>query len=272
MTVTPRTVLIVAAGLLLAACSSDDGSPDTSTGDTTGAAPTEASATWSYEGDTGPESWGSLSAENELCDTGTEQSPIDLTGAVEEDIADIDFTYGETPLAIYNNGHTIEVEVEEGSSIEIPDGTYEVTQFHFHAGSEHTVDAEQSPMEMHIVHRSTEGGLAVVGVMLEVGAENEALGPVFDHIPTEVGDEAETVDGETVDLAAVLPDTRTYYQYPGSLTTPPCSEDVAWQVLTTPVEISQDQLEAFTTVVDGNARPVQPIGDRTLTEDIAQGS
>lgn len=273
MTTIRRTVPVLVVGLLLASCSSDDGTSDASPGPATDAAPTAvAIPPWSYEGATGPEQWGSLSAEYATCASGTEQSPIDLTDPVEEDIADIAFAYGQTPLTIGNTGHTVEVEIEQGSSITIPGGTYEARQFHFHAGSEHTIDGEQFALEMHVVHRSADDGLAVVAVMIEVGAENEALAPVFDHIPTEVSDEPETIDGETIDLAAVLPDVRTYYQYQGSLTTPPCSEGVAWHVLTTPVEISQEQLDAVTRVVVGNVRPVQPLGDRTITEDTAPGS
>jgi carbonic anhydrase len=264
-----RTTLVVIIGLLSMACSSADRAADPSADNTT-APPGAGSATWSYAGDIGPDRWGSLSDEYAACSTGTEQSPIDLTGPIEADVTDIVFAYGETPLAIYNNGHTIEVEVE-GSSIEVPGGAYDVVQFHFHAGSEHAIDGSMFPLEMHIVHRSSAGELAVVGVMVEVGEENEALTPVFDHIPTGVSERAETIEGETVDLAAVLPAVRTFYQYQGSLTTPPCSEGVAWYILATPIEISQEQLDEFTRVVDGNVRPVQPLGDREIIKDIAEG-
>ena len=197
------------------------------------------------------------------------RSPPSTTGPTEENIADIGFDYAESGLNIFNNGHTVEVEYDEGSSVGLGGETYEVVQFHFHAGSEHTVDGEQHPMELHIVHRTPDERLAVVGIFLEVGGENVALAPVFDNLPTEVSDEAAPVEGETVDLAAALPETQTYFQYDGSLTTPPCTEGVAWQVLDTPVEISQEQLDAFTAVVEGNFRPTQPLGDRELVRDAA---
>ncbi|MEZ5373213.1 MAG: carbonic anhydrase family protein [Microthrixaceae bacterium] len=268
-------LLIAAAPLFFVACS-DDSSSD-SAADTTAAESTETTAAaekpeFGYEGEIGPENWGSLGEEYETCASGTEQSPIDLTGAVSEDITDITFNYGEIPLSIFNNGHTIEVEAEAGNSIELDGQSYDVAQFHFHAGSEHVIDGEQFPLEMHIVHKTADDQLAVVGLMVEVGAENEALASVFNNIPTEVTEEGEPVDGESVDLAAVLPDSETYFQYGGSLTTPPCSEGVAWQVLDTPIEISQDQLDAFTAVVDGNFRPVQPLGERELVLDSASGS
>ena len=135
------------------------------------------------------------------------RSPPSTTGPTEENIADIGFDYAESGLNIFNNGHTVEVEYDEGSSVGLGGETYEVVQFHFHAGGEHTVDGEQHPMELHIVHRTPDERLAVVGIFLEVGGENVALAPVFDNLPTEVSDEAAPVEGETVDLAARLRNT-----------------------------------------------------------------
>jgi carbonic anhydrase len=267
---TTRRAAPIAVGLALASCSNGDPSPGSDEGATV--ASVAASAEWTYEGDTGPERWGSLRAEYATCATGTRQSPVDLAGTVEDDVADIVFAYRETPLAIFNNGHTIEVEIEDGSAIEVAGGTYEAAQFHFHAGSEHAIDGERYPLEMHIVHRSAAGDLTVVGLMVAIGAPNGALAPVFDHIPPEVSTGPEVVAGATIDLAAVLPDVRTSYGYDGSLTTPPCTEGVAWYVLTSPIEISEEQLARFTDVVDGNARPLQPLGDRIVTEDVAEGS
>ena len=196
------------------------------------------------------------------------RSPPSTTGPTEENIADIGFDYAESGLNIFNNGHTVEVEYDEGSSVGLGGETYEVAVPLPCGQREHTVDGEQHPMELHIVHRTPDERLAVVGIFLEVGGENVALAPVFDNLPTEVSDEAAPVEGETVDLAA-LPETQTYFQYDGSLTTPPCTEGVAWQVLDTPVEISQEQLDAFTAVVEGNFRPTQPLGDRELVRDAA---
>ena len=267
---------MAALSLLATACSStDDTATPTAEGTDEEAAPaaTEEAAeaseadehpAWGYTAEDGPDRWGE---DYPTCGTGIEQSPIDLTGATEEDIADIAFAYGQTPLEIFNNGH-IEVEPAEAMSIELNGTTYDVAQFHFHAGSEHQIDGQQFPMEMHIVHTAG-NALAVVGVMIQEGAKNAALAPVFDNIPTAVSEEAQEVEGQVVDLDAILPSTRTYYQYSGSLTTPPCSEDVAWQVLDTPIEVSAEQLAAFTAVVNGNFRPVQPLGERILIDDAA---
>jgi carbonic anhydrase len=258
--------------MFAASCGDDDATTgDTAAEDVAGEDTTDEPPAFAYEGDTGPENWGSLSAGYAKCSDGTEQSPIDLTGASVSDIADIQFTYGEVPLAIFNNGHTIEVELTGATAIDVEGTTYTASQFHFHAGSEHLVDGEQFPLEMHIVHRDADDNLAVVGLLVDVGAENEALASLFENIPTEVSEEGEEIAGATVDLGAVLPAAKTYYKYAGSLTTPPCSEGVSWMVLETPIEISQAQLDTFTEVIEGNFRPMQPLGDRELVVDEASG-
>lgn len=270
---------VILAGILLAgaACSDDggddDAGEDTSSEETTTTAEAEEAEAeeveWGYEGDVGPERWAELSAEYELCGSGTEQSPIDLTSAAEEDLPDLGFAYEATPLAIYDNGHTVEVEAEPGTStLDLAGVTYELVQLHFHVGSEHTVDGEQHAAEVHLVHSTDDGELAVVGLLVDEGEANEVLAPVFDNLPTEVTEEPVEVEDQTVDLAALLPDDQTYFQYAGSLTTPPCSEDVSWQVLTTPIEVSADQLDGLAELIEGNFRPTQPLGERDLAEDV----
>ena len=131
---------------------------------------------------------------------------------------------------IFNNGHTVEVEHEEGSSLAVGADEWEVLQFHFHAASEHTVDAENERMEMHIVHRGADGELAVLGAFIEEGMFNLGLEPVFANLPRDEG-EPTLVAGQTVNLSAILPMDLSAWRYNGSLTTPPCSEGVRWHVL-----------------------------------------
>ncbi len=230
---------------------------------------------WSYSGKTGPKHWSTLEG-GEAC-AGKEQSPIALTKADETDLPAIEFEYADDlPLALFNNGHTVQAAATTGGEITIPSGTYPVDQFHFHARSEHTVDGDHAPLELHIVHKipAADGQpdkYAVVGLMFEVGEENTALAPFFEHIPATVTKEPASVDGETIDLAAVLPEDQTYYAYEGSFTTPPCTQGVQWHVLTEPISISQTQLDAFTEQIEDNARPVQPLGDRSLERDTVSG-
>lgn len=226
---------------------------------------------WTYEGEEGPDHWGDLSQEFALCSAGLAESPIDLTGTTALNLSDIEFDYTETAISIFNNGHTIQVNVDEGSTITYNGLTYTLLQFHFHRPSEHTVDGEHADMEIHFVHQDTRStNLAVVGVLLVAGdPENEtggeAYAPIFDHLPAETG-EPEVV-GEALDLNTLLPEDRRYTTYNGSLTTPPCSEIVRWLVLAEPVELSVEQIDAFADIHEMNARPVQPLNGRDLLTD-----
>ena len=219
-------------------------------------------AHWGYEGTHGPEHWGSLDPGFAVCSNGREQSPIDLTGAEPGALSEIAFDYAPSPISILNNGHTIQVDYQPGSGIDLDGTRYELAQFHFHHRSEHTVDGAGFPLEMHLVHASADGTLAVVGVFLEEGGANEALAPVWRGMPAEAGP-ATVVEG-TVDANALLPERRTTWRYPGSLTTPPCSEGVSWLVMTEPVTASPEQIEAFSTLFPVNNRPVQPLNGRRL--------
>ena len=220
---------------------------------------------WGYEGAHGPDHWGSLDPGFAACGNGREQSPIDLTGAEQRALSEIGFEYAPSPISILNDGHTIQVNYAPGSGIVLDGMRYGLVQFHFHHRSEHTVDGGDFPLELHLVHADADGALAVVGVFLEEGAANEALAPVWRQLPAEAG-RAARVAG-TVDANALLPERRTTWRYPGSLTTPPCSEGVFWLVMTEPVTASREQIEAFRALIPINNRPVQPLNGRRLVTD-----
>jgi carbonic anhydrase len=218
-------------------------------------------ASWGYDGDGGPEHWGMLSADNAVCDSGHEQSPIDLHAV--SDAADLvpalHWEAGEG--SVTDNGHTIKVGLDDAGSLHLGDREYDLVQFHFHAGSEHTVDGQQYPLEVHFVHASDDGHLAVVGVFFEEGAANPALDALWAAIPHE-GEHHEVDD---VDPRAFLPSDHHAWRYAGSLTTPPCSEGVAWTVMQTPISASAAQIEAFTAHYSNNYRPVQALHARSVS-------
>lgn len=222
---------------------------------------------WGYEGESGPDNWGSLSPDYALCADGTAQSPIDIRDASELELVAIEFSYGSTPNRVHNTGHGIQVDVEAGSHIVYNGIRHDLLQFHFHAPSEHTIDGQAAAMEVHFVHKDRNSEmLAVVGILLEAGEDdNDAWAPVFSNLPAQA-DQSRGSD-EALELAALLPETRTYYTYQGSLTTPPCSEIVRWLLLDTPLVLSAGQIEAYTAIYANNARPVQPLGQRDLLRD-----
>lgn len=231
------------------------------------AAPTPTPAHWEYEGEEGPEFWGKLDPNYALCSTGRAQSPIDISGAETDDLTGITFNYNPSALNIFNNGHTIQVKYDPGSSITYNENEYQLAQFHFHHPSEHTINGEAFDMELHFVHLDAAGNVgAVVGVMLKQGeTDNAAFASIFDNLPAEKGDPQPT--DTMINASDLLPETRLYSTYTGSLTTPPCTQGVRWLVLTTPVELSAHQLEEFSSLFELNARPVQPLNTRDLLED-----
>jgi carbonic anhydrase len=223
---------------------------------------------WTYEGETGPKHWGALSKDFAECSTGREQSPINITKPARENLRNIVFNYRPAKVSVENTGHTIQVDYSPGNSIEVNGSKYELVQFHFHAPSEHTLNGKHADAELHLVHKSASGQLAVVGVFINKGSENRALKPVFDNLPTRAGT-ANNLD-QPVNPESLLPIRRTTYRYEGSLTTPPCSEGVTWLIMTAPIQLSPKQLATFDKLFKGNDRPVQPLNGRTLIEDTSR--
>lgn len=225
---------------------------------------------WEYEGEEGPEHWGELDPSFALCSTGEAQSPIDITTTQSLSLQNIEFSYQPSALNIFNNGHTIQVTYDEGSYITYNEIKYQLIQFHFHHPSEHTINGESFDMELHLVHRDANGSLAVVGILLKAGEEdNAAFATLFDHLPTEKGEPQ--ITDLAVDASILLPESHLFDTYIGSLTTPPCTEGVRWLVLTTPVELSAKQITAFDTIFERDARPVQALNDRDLLQDSSEG-
>jgi carbonic anhydrase len=220
---------------------------------------------WSYEGKTGPEEWGKLSPEYATCKTGKHQSPIDIKHAKAADLPAIQFDYKPAPLHIINNGHTIQINYPAGSSITVGDKKYELKQFHFHHPSENKIHGKLFNMEAHFVHADADGNLAVVAVMLKPGTANALLATLWAHVPREAGPE-QKFDNVTINAADLLPAEHAYWTFPGSLTTPPCSENVTWMVLKTPENLTQAQSDTFGSIYAENARPVQKLNDREVKE------
>jgi carbonic anhydrase len=220
-------------------------------------------AHWSYEGPTGPEHWGELDTASVVCKQGGAQSPIDLANPLRVPaLAGLQLKYAPSKLTITNNGHTIQVNYDKGSSLVLDGKKFDLLQFHFHTPSEHTVDGRTFPLELHLVHQATDKNLAVIGIMLAEGAPSTVLTRFWDRLPRAAG-EVET--NQTINAQDLLPRALDdYFTYSGSLTTPPCTESVRWIVLRRPIEVSKAQIAAFRAIFPMNARPVAPIGARIL--------
>jgi carbonic anhydrase len=219
-------------------------------------------AAWGYSGDTGPSHWGELDGRYSLAKTGQQQSPIDLTNAIKETLPTIQFDYFPSKIDLVYNGHTVEEIEDKASSITVDGDQFVLQQFHFHSPSEHTIDGKHSDMEMHLVHKSEDGRIAVIGVMINSGSDNAAYDAVWNYLPSATNRERK--EAVQIDASTLLPESRDYFRYSGSFTTPPCTEGVLWMVLQNDVELSQNQIDRFRKIIDANNRPVQPLNDRQI--------
>lgn len=218
---------------------------------------------WGYEGKVSAEHWGDLKPEYATCKLGKNQSPIDIKNATPADLDGIKFDYKKSPLKMIDNGHTIQANYAAGSSITVNGKQFNLVQVHFHQPSEEKLDGKAFPMNAHLVHKSADGKLAVIGVFLKEGKENALLKTLWKNIPKAQGKEV-AAKNVSINLFDLLPKDKRYYSYTGSLTTPPCSEEVTWMVMKTPVELSKAQIATFGKHYNNNARPVQPLNDRSL--------
>ena len=222
------------------------------------------SAHWAYTGETGPSVWGGLKPEFASCAVGSRQSPIDIRGGIAVDLEPVQFDYQASGFNVVDNGHTVQVNMGSGNTIQVGGRRYELLQFHFHRPSEERINGRQYDMDVHLVHKDPEGRLAVVAVLLERGAAQSVVQTVWNNLPLEKGEEqpASTV----IDLNHLLPPDRGYYTYMGSLTTPPCSEGVLWLVMRQPVTVAQGQIDIFSRLYPMNARPVQSAAGRLIKQ------
>ena len=224
----------------------------------------EHPAHWDYAGSGGPETWGQMKPEFAKCSTGTRQSPIDIRDGIKVSLDPVQFDYKPSAFRVIDNGHTVQVNVSPGNSIEVMGRRFELLQFHFHRPSEERINGRQFDMVAHLVHKDLEGKLAVVAVLLDRGSVQPLVQMVWNNLPLEKGDEVAA--RATLDLNALLPAERGYYTYMGSLTTPPCSEGVLWMVMKQPVPISPEQVSIFARLYPMNARPIQSASGRLIKE------
>ncbi len=221
-------------------------------------------AHWGYAGEGGPTAWGDMDASYATCSVGKRQSPIDIREGIKVELAPIRFDYRATGFRVIDNGHTVQVNLAAGNSIEVGGRRYDLVQFHFHRPSEERINGRQYDMVAHLVHKDPDGRLAVVAVLLEQGRLHPAVQLVWNNLPLERGEENPAA--QLLDLSALLPEDQRYYTYMGSLTTPPCTEGVLWMVMKQPAQVSSDQVAIFSRLYPMNARPIQSASGRLIKE------
>jgi carbonic anhydrase len=215
---------------------------------------------WGYSGSSGPDHWGSLGAASRTCSVGTQQSPLDISATVTAQLPKLDIAWGKAADTIVNNGHTIQLNFGDGGHLTVGGERYKLVQFHFHRPSEHKIGGKSFPMEVHFVHAAPSGALGVIGVLMAAGRSNPVFGKVVATMPAKPGPGVKA--DAAIDPNGLLPAGRSYYAYAGSLTTPPCSETVAWMLLAEPVEVADADIAAFARLYPMNARPAQKLNRR----------
>lgn len=226
-------------------------------------APAMGQSHWGYSAEGAPANWHELDPEFTTCQAGKNQSPIDLRGFIEAELAPLRITYQAGSSEILNNGHTVQVNYSPGSTLVVDERSFELKQFHFHAPSENRIGGKHFALEGHLVHADKDGNLAVIAVMFAEGAANATLTSLWQKMPGKPGAKASLPPG--LDASQLLPANRDYYRFNGSLTTPPCSEGVRWFVMKSPVTASRAQVEQFSkTLGFANNRPIQPVNARPV--------
>ncbi len=226
-------------------------------------------AHWGYgeEGSVAPAQWGDMEV-NKLCKLGQEQSPINVKKVYKEPATDKNFNlkqhFVSQNFKVENNGHTVVFKATnpKASKISVAGKVYKLLQFHYHIPSEHTVMNSHYPLEIHFVHQSSDGQLAVVGVLYkESNDNNSAFNKVLANLPKHGKASAQLTQ---FNVSTLMPKNQEVYAYNGSLTTPPCSEKVQWLLKSTPVTIGRGQLQQLGELYYGNNRPVQPQNSRKV--------
>jgi carbonic anhydrase len=224
---------------------------------------------WAHQGDNGPQNWANLKPEFSTCASGQRQSPVHIleTDAIPGKAEVLKFDYQASGGSVVNNGHTVQVDLEGNNTLYVRGSAYKLIQFHFHHPAEERVNYKGFSMVAHLVHKNAEGQLAVVAVLIDPGAENALIDQVWTRMPLDVKDRVGLPAG-LIDMNQILPTDQRYYQFIGSLTTPPCTEGVLWLVMKQPMTVSREQLKLFTHLYPMNARPVQALNGRLVRESM----
>lgn len=241
------------------------------------------SVKWGYKGNIGPERWGQLNPAFTLCASGKSQSPINIIKKVINTPNTLTIQYESAPMAIVEDGATslmignAQTIINDGHGVQLnftnekwketiifQGKEYHLIQFHMHSPSENEWHGQAFPMEIHFVHQSDDGHVAVIGVFVKGGAANKALQKIIDNFPKNKG-VVHVIQNERINPVDLIPAKHDYFNFLGSLTTPPCTEGLQWIVMPGTITASPAQIVLFRKEAGGaNARPVQPLHKRVV--------
>ncbi|XP_077230845.1 alpha carbonic anhydrase 1, chloroplastic-like [Tasmannia lanceolata] len=234
-------------------------------------------AKFGYTGLLGPEKWGSLSPEYLACSNGNIQSPINIEknnvvrSAKLEPLAR---EYKPANATLVNNGFNIELRLQGNAGSLLIDGeSYILKHMHWHSPSEHTIDGNQYPAELQLVHQSHNGNISIVAILFQFGDPDPFLFQINDHLDRLAKESCEADEEAQIPIGVLRSKqikqvTQVHFRYVGSLTSPPCTQNVIWNILGKVREMSKEQLAALKAPLHEdykcNSRPTQPINGRSV--------
>jgi carbonic anhydrase len=226
----------------------------------------QAQDSWSYTGTNGPKNWHKLSPSNSLCRTGQRQSPINIEGTDPVIMHRLITDYKVAPINMKNNRHSITMAYSKGSILRVGLKAFTLKSISFHTPAEHTVSGEVFPMSIQFKHQAPSGDWAIIETLVKEGKENLAAQEFLANLPLEP-DQNMKQNKVMVNARDLMPTDKAYYRYMGSLSTPPCSENVSWYVLKKPIQLSKSQIELMKGVVGSDsARPLQARNNRMILD------
>ncbi|OEL31774.1 Alpha carbonic anhydrase 7 [Dichanthelium oligosanthes] len=223
----------------------------------------------------GPENWGKLSPAYKMCGQGKHQSPIDIVtkqAVPNPNLDSLTRTYAAANATLVNDGHDITLKFDgKVGTITVSGKVYSFEKLHWHSPSDHTINGQRFPLELHLVHKSADGAVAVIGILYQLGAPDSFYYQLKSKLGEMAGDKCNFAEEEShveaglIHLRSLQKRTGSYFRYTGSLTAPPCTENVVWNVLGKVRQISKEQLRLLEAPLPGSdARPTQPLNDRTV--------
>ncbi len=223
---------------------------------------TALSTDWGYNQTNGPEKWAELDDSYKKCSTGKSQSPININTQITKPSKDkLAIKYYADSTHIINTKHSVKLNFAKQSSISFNKNNYKLIQAHFHTPSENKINNKSFPLELHLVHQDNKGNLLVIGVFFNEGNFHNELHKIITNIPS---GKYETKPLKNINIKQLLPEKNGYFSFTGSLTTPPCTENVQWLVLKDQLQASKEQIHALNKIMQNNARSIQPLNHRTI--------
>ncbi|KXG27755.1 alpha carbonic anhydrase 7 [Sorghum bicolor] len=223
----------------------------------------------------GPENWAKLSPAYKMCGQGKQQSPIDIVTKQAVPNANLDTlnrTYAAVPATLINDGHDIKLEFgSKVGTLTVNGKVFSLDSLHWHSPSDHTINGQRFPLELHLVHKSADGAVAVIGILYQLGAPDSFYYQLKRQLVEVAEDKCNSAEEESqvevalIHLRSLQKRTGSYFRYTGSLTVPPCTENVVWSVLGKVRQISKEQLQLLKAPLPGNDyRPTQPTNGRKV--------